>query len=106
MLSPDSRYGNKRSQTWRGYKVHVSETCKPEQVHLITHVQTTPAQVQDIEQTASIHEALAQKSLLPSQHFVDSGYVTASRQRNPTKACPVLGFILQLQFFFFGKFGN
>ena len=74
---PDSRYGNKRSQTWRGYKVHVSETCEPEQVHLITHVQTTPAQVQDIEQTASIHEALAQKSLLPSQHFVDSGYVDA-----------------------------
>ena len=74
---PDSRYGNKRSQTWRGYKVHVSETCSGEQVHLITHVQTTPAQVQDIEQTAIIHEALAQKSLLPSQHFVDAGYVDA-----------------------------
>lgn len=74
---PDSRYGNKRSQTWRGYKVHVSETCETEQVHLITHVQTTSAQVQDIEQTAIIHEALSQKSLLPSQHFVDAGYVDA-----------------------------
>lgn len=74
---PDSRYGNKRSQTWRGYKVHVSETCEPQQVHLITHVETTPAHVQDIEQTATIHQALAQKSLLPSQHFVDAGYVDA-----------------------------
>jgi transposase len=74
---PDSRYGKKRSQTWRGYKVHVSETCESEEVHLITHVETTPAHVQDIELTAIIHEALSQKSLLPSQHFVDAGYVDA-----------------------------
>ena len=53
------------------------ETCEPDQVHLITHVETTPAQVQDVEQTAIIHQALAQKSLLPSQHFVDAGYVDA-----------------------------
>lgn len=74
---PDSRYGNKRSQTWHGYKVHVSETCEPEQVHLITHIQTTPAHIQDIEQTANIHAALDKKSLLPGQHFVDAGYVDA-----------------------------
>ncbi|NEO45079.1 MAG: hypothetical protein F6K55_13485 [Moorea sp. SIO4A3] len=53
------------------------ETCETDQVHLITHVETTPAQVQDVEQTAIIHQALAQKSLLPSQHFVDAGYVDA-----------------------------
>jgi len=74
---PDSRYGNKRSVTWRGYKVHVSETCEQGQVHLITHVQTTPAHIPDIEQTETIHQALGQKSLLPSQHFVDAGYVDA-----------------------------
>ena len=74
---PDSRYGNKRSQTWHGYKVHVTETCEPQEVHLITHVQTTPAHIQDIEQTAVIHEALNQKSLLPDRHFVDAGYVDA-----------------------------
>ncbi|NEO00020.1 MAG: hypothetical protein F6K50_32485 [Moorea sp. SIO3I7] len=53
------------------------ETCETNQVHLITHVETTPAQVQDVEQTAMIHQALAQKSKLPSQHFVDAGYVDA-----------------------------
>jgi len=74
---PDSRYGNKRSQTWHGYKVHVSETCEPEQVHLITHVQTRTAQIQDIDITATIHEALDKKSLLPGQHFIDAGYVDA-----------------------------
>lgn len=73
----DARVGTKRSESWTGYKVHVSETCEGDQVHLITHVSTTPAQVQDVEQTAIIHEALAQKSLLPSQHFVDAGYVDA-----------------------------
>jgi transposase len=74
---PDSRYGNKRSQTWHGYKVHVSETCEPGQVHLITQVRTTPAHVQDIEMTAAIHAELARKSLLPGRHFVDAGYVDA-----------------------------
>lgn len=44
---------------------------------MITDVQTTPAQVPDIELTATIHQALAQKSLFPRQHFVDSGYVDA-----------------------------
>jgi transposase len=73
----DARVGTKRSESWTGYKVHVSETCESDQVHLITHVATTQAQVQDLEQTAIIHQALAQKSLLPSQHFVDAGYVDA-----------------------------
>ena len=71
----DARVGTKRSESWTGYKIHVSETCEKKQVHLITHVETSPAQVQDVEQTAIIHQALAEKSLLPSQHFVDAGYV-------------------------------
>ena len=58
---PDSRYGNKRSQTWHRYKVHLSETCEPDQVHPHTDVQTTPSQIQDIEQTKNIHQALEKK---------------------------------------------
>lgn len=54
-----------------------SETCEPEEVHLITNVQTTPAQIQDVSLTATIHEARERKSLLPDEHFVDSGYVDA-----------------------------
>jgi transposase len=71
----DVRYGNKRSATWKGYKVHITETCDIEHVHLITHVETTPAHVPDIDQTAKIHRALEAKSLLPHEHFVDAGYV-------------------------------
>lgn len=83
---PDSRYGNKRSQTWHGYKVHVSDPREPGQVHLITQVRTTPAHVQAIEMTDAIGAELARKSLLPGRHFVDAGYVEAellvSRQRD------------------------
>jgi len=74
----DARFGNKRSVTWTGYKVHLTETCDENQVHLITHTITTQAQVSDVTQTAPIHEALVAKDLLPSQHIVDAGYVDSN----------------------------
>ncbi len=72
---PDARYGNKGSKAWMGYKVHLTETCETDEVHLITHVETTPASVSDNECTESIHQSLAEKKLLPSEHLVDGGYV-------------------------------
>jgi len=63
---PDARYGNKRSTTWMGYKVHITETCDVDEVHLITNVETTHAHLSDVDQTEPIHEALAAKALLPS----------------------------------------
>lgn len=74
---PEARFGNKRSFTWTGYKVHLTETCEDEEIHLITHVETTGAGVLDSEAVTSIQEALANRTLLPSEHFLDSGYVDA-----------------------------
>jgi transposase len=74
---PEATFGNKRSTTWTGYKVHVTETCEPDQVHLITNVETTPAVAADVDQTAPIHAALAAKGLLPGDHLLDAGYVDA-----------------------------
>jgi transposase len=71
----EATFGNKRSTTWIGYKVHVTETCDSDQVHLITHVETTPAVAADVDQTAPIHAALAAKDLLPSDHLLDAGFV-------------------------------
>lgn len=65
----------KRSTVWTGYKVHLTETCDEERPHLLIHVETTPATTQDMEMTGSIHEALAQKQLLPATHLMDTGYV-------------------------------
>lgn len=73
----DARYRSKRGKHWVGYMVHLSESCDDETVHLITHVKTTPANRHDIESTESIHQAMAEKELLPAQHFVDSAYISA-----------------------------
>jgi transposase len=74
---PDARYGKKRSTTWVGYKVHLTETCEPDVPHLITQVETTSATTADVALTQPIHDALQRKGLLPAQHVVDAGYVDA-----------------------------
>ncbi|WP_019503588.1 IS1182 family transposase [Pleurocapsa sp. PCC 7319] len=71
----EARYGNKRHTTWLGYKVHLTETCARNRVHLITNVQTTEAHLADVDQTELIHQSLADKNLSPSEHLVDAGYV-------------------------------
>jgi transposase len=74
---PDARYGKKRSTTWVGYKVHLTETCEPDAPHLITQVETTSATTADVAMTQPIHDALQRKRLLPAQHVVDAGYLDA-----------------------------
>lgn len=79
---PDARFGNKRSTTWTGYKVHWTETCDDEQVHLITHVMTTHGHQTDIGQTEQVHLALKAKGLLPAEHLVDTAYVNSPLMLN------------------------
>ncbi len=74
---PEARFGHKRSTTWTGDKVHLTETCDETLPHLITDVQTTQAHITDILLTAPIQQALADKHLLPAAHLVDAGYVDA-----------------------------
>jgi transposase len=74
---PEAHYAKKRTTSWVGYKVHLTESCEEGTPHLITHVETTSAPATDGEVTTSIHEALAQDGLLPSTHLVDTGYVDA-----------------------------
>ncbi|MCA2191026.1 IS1182 family transposase, partial [Nonomuraea cavernae] len=74
----DAHYGLKRGAGWCGYKVHLSETCEPDQPHLITNVHTTDATVVDSEVTEQIHLDLAGRGLEPGTHVVDAGYVTAT----------------------------
>ena len=76
---PDARTGMKRQSAWDGYKLHLTETCAPgsDTPHLITHVATTNATVTDFEMTAAVHAGLAGRGLLPGEHLVDTGYVTA-----------------------------
>ena len=73
----EARTGKKRDLRWFGYKVHVSETrdASPDVPHLIVQVQTTVGNVQDVEVTAAIQQALAQTDRLPQEQFLDTGYV-------------------------------
>lgn len=73
----EAHYSTKRQMEWSGYKVHLTETCDDDAAHLITHVMTCPAMLPDMTSTASIHDCLAAKDLLPAEHFVDSAYVDA-----------------------------
>ena len=67
----------RRTTTWVGYKVHLTETCEDEAPHLIVHVATTPAPVADGDVTPAIHEALRGADLLPGKHMADTAYVDA-----------------------------
>jgi transposase len=73
---PESHYCTHNATAWKGYKVHFTETCDEEaDIHVITHVETTPAPSQDVDAPVPIHQALAQHDLLPHEHLMDAGYV-------------------------------
>ena len=75
---PEARFRSRHATTWTGYQVHLSETCEADEVHLITHVETTKATVHESQKTESIHQALVAKGLPPDQHLVDSAYIDAA----------------------------
>lgn len=73
----EARFRIKRQTEWIGYQVHLTETCARDQPHLITQVETTIASRHDSKVTATIHDDLAARDLLPSTHLVDEGYTEA-----------------------------
>ena len=65
---------------WNGYKVHLSETCEPDdgRPNVITNVASCAATVPDQAMTTAIHQRLAARGLLPAEHYVDAGYMSAA----------------------------
>jgi transposase len=83
----EARFSAKRDSIfWLGYKVHVTETCDEDAPHLITHVETTMSTLQDNLALEGIQTALKDKKLLPAQHFLDSGYISAENLVSSQKA--------------------
>lgn len=70
---------------WMGYKVHLSESCPTDQPHLITHVETTLSTEQDNMALQRIHAGLQGRGLLPDEHVLDMGYVSAETLVNSRK---------------------
>jgi len=73
----DARFRSKHATRWTGYMVHLTETCDEGMPRLVVNTDTTPANMHEAERTASIHDALAAGGLAPSEHLVDSAYVSA-----------------------------
>jgi transposase len=74
----EARYGKKRDAEWKGYKVPLTECCDPDLPLVITDVQTTSAAATDFEMLPTVQVGLAERNLLPHEHLVDSGYMSAA----------------------------
>ena len=75
----DSRYSEKRGDHWRGYKIHLTETCDDDTPNVITHVETTMAADQDVTVVDTIHHTLEQQNRLPGVHLVDGAYTSGEK---------------------------
>src|SRR3954453_12307764 len=73
----EARFRTKAGTSWTGYMVPLTETCDAGAPRRVVHADTTPANVHEAMRTALIHDALATKGLAPSEHLVDSAYVSA-----------------------------
>jgi len=73
----EARFRSKRDTRWTGYMVHLTETCDDDRPRLVVNTDTTPANVHEAPRTGPIHDALAAKGLAPSEHLVDSAYISA-----------------------------
>lgn len=73
----EARAGGRRDIFWDGYKVHLTETCEPGVVHLVTNVVTTSGSAGDQRMAVVVHDGLARRDLLPDEHWVDTGYTSS-----------------------------
>jgi transposase len=73
------RYGRKRDFDWIGYQVHLTACCEDDLPQLSTPVETAPATQQDHQALKAIQADLANQELLPPQHLVDAGDISATR---------------------------
>jgi transposase len=74
----EARYATKRSMSWVGYKVHLTESCDEGPPHLITDVHTTAATATDVKQLTPIQRRLAANGVLSAFQLADSSYVCGS----------------------------
>ncbi|MEV0623900.1 transposase [Nonomuraea sp. NPDC050404] len=82
IISPydlQARFAIRGDTRWSGYLLHITETCQEEDtsVNLITDV-ATDLPTSDKPAVPGIYQRLQRRALLPEQHMVDGGYVSAA----------------------------
>ena len=70
--------GKKRHLEWCGTKVQLTETDDEELPHIITDIVVTSSAQADCEELVGIQLRLADRDRLPTNHYVDSGYMNGS----------------------------
>src|SRR5215204_2499780 len=65
----EARYATKRSMSWVGYTVHLTESCDEGLPHLITYVHTTAATATDVKQLTPIQRRLAANGGCPPSNW-------------------------------------
>ncbi|MFE7712295.1 IS1182 family transposase [Streptomyces sp. NPDC057486] len=95
---PTVRYARRGHITrWKGFVAHLTETCTPDGVNVITDVATTDATGYDAKALPGIHTRLKLRGLLPAEHLVDGGYTSlvhleqAAREHQVTVTGPLPG---------------
>jgi transposase len=89
---PKVHYSRKRESSWKGYKVHITETVQSDQPHLITDVTTTSATTTDGEALSIIQDQLNNREVLPAVQLADMGYVNGENlEASRLKAIRLVG---------------
>jgi transposase len=73
---PEARYSKKHDQEWIGDKLQVTETDDEGLPHLIVDIALTSSVESDQQALGEIQDRQAEREVLPSQRFVDLGYVS------------------------------
>jgi transposase len=73
---PEARYSRKRKFEWVGEKVQVTETEDEGYPHIITDIVATNSNQTDYEELSAIQARLKKRDCLPSEHYVDAGYMS------------------------------
>ncbi len=80
------RYGEKRGQTWQGYKAQVSETAEAKgDPNFITDMGVTDAQLSDHPALPPIQQRLEERGVPPSETYVDQAYVSTTQLAQSTQ---------------------
>jgi transposase len=73
---PEARYSKKHDQEWIGDKLQVTETDDEGLPHLIVDIALTSSVESDQPALGEIQDRQAEREVLPSERFVDQGYVS------------------------------
>ncbi len=75
---PEARYSKKRDYEWIGDKLQVTETDDEGLPHLITDIALTSSVESDQQALGEIQNRQVERDVLPSERFVDQGYVSGN----------------------------